>query len=128
MTAEEFDPIELTCTHCSKLFAFDVDEDGDFVYYTKTEPLQPNEERGIGGLRVTGIADYRAANYGFNSQPEKYQPPENMKPLGSVDEDQLNELVDERIAAIMEDKIQQALNKDYLDRGLTYKQNFNEDD
>ena len=45
-------------------------------------PLQPNEERGIGGLSVTGIADYRASNYEFNSQPKKYQPPENMKPLG----------------------------------------------
>ena len=114
---------ELECPHCQKAFgvALNTDDYSIDYYVSEGDQLAPGEERGLGGLKVTGM-DFRASAYENNGILKQYQVPENMKPLSSVNEEKVSDLLDEKVAAMMEEKIQAALNKDLLDRGITNNQ------
>ena len=113
----------LECPHCHKGFGVGLNvEDHSIDYYISEEDdLASGEERGLGGLKVTGMG-FRAAAYENNGILKQYQVPDNMKPLSSVNEEKVSDLLDEKVAAMMEEKIQAALNKDLLDRGITNNQ------
>jgi len=108
----------LQCPKCSTEFGISF-VGNEIDYYLDSEvELAPGEEIGLGGLKTTGMADYRNANYMFNTQPTRYQPPEMMRPLSSVNTSEVEKIVDEKIEA--------ALHKDLTERGIHNKTNNNE--
>jgi len=106
----------LQCPKCSTEFGISF-VSGEIDYYLDSEvELAPGEEIGLGGLKTTGVADYRHANYMFNTQATRYQPPEMMRPLSSINTSEVEKLVDKKIEA--------ALQRDLNERGIPqYKTN-----